>query len=309
MIDIGVQTKGILPERSVDFGVQMISEAGFDRVDFNLDTFLKNTDVYGGNINKFFDKSEEELIEFFRPYKEVFDKYDLHPSQMHAPYPVWVIGKPQVGEYMEEKAIPKSFFVANYLEIPWMVVHPIKAQLYRGLEIERQMNIEYFQTLIPYAKKYKVGVCVENLYESIGPNIIEGVCANPDDAIYYVDSMNELAGEELFGVCLDTGHMELTHRKCEDYIRAMGDRLKILHMHENDAVGDLHQMPFTFGRCEEDGVNWGEFAKALHEIGFDGTLSFETFPTMNSFPNSTKEQVLKTIYDIGCYIRKMIEES
>ena len=41
MLEIGVQTKGILPEMDIDKGFRLISEAGFSRVDINIDTFLK----------------------------------------------------------------------------------------------------------------------------------------------------------------------------------------------------------------------------------------------------------------------------
>ena len=42
-----------------------------------------------------------------------------------------------------------------------------------------------------------------------------------------------------------------------------------------------------------------EFKKALNEISFGGTLSFETFPCMNSFPRGTRGEVLRTIKAIG----------
>ena len=70
-------------------------------------------------------------------------------------------------------------------------------------------------------------------------------------------------------------------------------------MHENDSIGDLHQMPYTFGKKPEDGVDWQDFSKALDEVGFDGTLSFETFPCMNSFPRGVRGEVLRTICEIG----------
>ena len=50
MVKVGVQTKGILPEMGIEDGVAIIARAGFEMVDFNLDTFLKNSDVYGGKI-------------------------------------------------------------------------------------------------------------------------------------------------------------------------------------------------------------------------------------------------------------------
>lgn len=299
MIKVGVQTKGILPEMGLEKGVALIAAAGFERVDFNLDTFLKNSDVYAGRINTFFDNDLESLLSYFEEYRKMFEKYGIKPSQMHAPYPILVPTRADVTDYMQKVVIPKSIAIAGRMQIPWVVMHPFKLQYKYGLEAEQAMNLQYFQSIIPMLKEHHVGVCVENLYESVGGRITEGTCANPAEAAWYVDVLNELAGEELFGCCLDTGHMELTHREPADYIRQIGSRLKILHMHENDAIGDLHQMPYTFGTKPDDGVDWEDFCKALGEIGFDGTLSFETFPCVNSFPRGAREEVLRTIRAIG----------
>mgnify|MGYP004582490021 FL=1 len=296
---VGVQTKGILPEMGLEEGVALIANAGFESVDFNLDTFLKNSDVYAGKINKFFDADLESLLAYFGEYKKAFEAHGIRPSQMHAPYPILVPTRGDVTDYMQETVIPKSIAIAGMMEIPWVVMHPFKLQYTYGIDVERAMNLKYFISLIPLLKEHHVGGCVENLYEGVGGRITEGTCADPQDAIYYVDTLNQLAGEELFGCCLDTGHMELTHREPADYIRQVGKRLKILHMHENDAIGDLHQMPYTFGSKPEDGVDWEDFRKALDEIGFDGTLSFETFPCVNSFPRGAREEVLRTIREIG----------
>lgn len=296
---VGVQTKGILPEMGLEEGVALIANAEFESVDFNLDTFLKNSDVYAGKINKFFDADLESLLAYFVEYKKAFEAHGIRPSQMHAPYPILVPTRGDVTDYMQETVIPKSIAIAGMMEIPWVVMHPFKLQYTYGIDVERAMNLKYFISLIPLLKEHHVGVCVENLYEGVGGRITEGTCADPQDAIYYVDTLNQLAGEELFGCCLDTGHMELTHREPADYIRQVGKRLKILHMHENDAIGDLHQMPYTFGSKPEDGVDWDDFRKALDEIGFDGTLSFETFPCVNSFPRGAREEVLRTIKAIG----------
>ena len=38
MITVGVQTKGILPEMGIEDGIARIARAGFERVDFNIDT-------------------------------------------------------------------------------------------------------------------------------------------------------------------------------------------------------------------------------------------------------------------------------
>ena len=135
----------------------------------------------------------------------------------------------------------------------------------------------------------------------------EGVCADPEDAIWYVDTLNDMAGEEIFGMCLDTGHLQLVKRDCYDYITRLGSRIKVLHLHENDSIGDLHEMPFTFGTGKERSQNWEAIFQGLHDIGFDGTLSFETFPCMNAFPHGMKVDVLTAIHGIGEYFAERIK--
>lgn len=309
MVKVGVQTKGILPEMGIEDGVAIIAGAGFEMVDFNLDTFLKNSDVYGGKINKFFDADIEDILAYFGEYKKMFNKYGIKPSQMHAPYPMYVLGRDDISQYMQNVVIPKSIQIAGFLEIPWVVMHPFKMQYKYGLEAEQAMNVQFFSSLIPELKKHNVRICVENLYESVGGRITEGTCADPDDAIFYVDMLNMMAGEERFGICLDTGHIQLVHRQPADYIRKAGSRLKLLHMHENDAYGDLHQMPYTFGNSKDDGQIWERLYKGLKDTGFNGTLSFETYPCVNSFPKPMTGAVLKTICDIGKYMAESIDNA
>ena len=307
MLDIGVQTKGIIPEMDIDKGFGTISEAGFTRVDINIDTFLKNSDLYAGKVNKFFDASIEELTIYFNQYTKAMDKYGIRPSQMHAPYPVRVEGKNKQNDYMQGVVIPKSILIANMLGVPWVVIHPFKMQYPYNKDIERKMNITYFQMLIPLLKEYNVGVCFENLYEGMGGRIVEGVCADPYDVVCYIDTLNEMAGQELFGLCLDTGHLQLVKRDPYEYIKVVGNRLKALHIHENDSFNDIHQMPYTFGDCSYDGQNWNSLFRGLKAIGYEGTLSYETFPCVNSFPRNIRGHVLNSIHEIGVYMKECIE--
>ena len=182
-MEIGVQTKGIYPERNAKQALQMIRNAGFTNIDFNIDAFLLNTDVYAGRMNSFFDQDIEELKSYFYPMKECMKQYGIYASQMHAPYPVMIQGREEQNRFMMEQVIPKSLAIASYLEIEWVVVHPIKLQYNAGIQKEREENMKFFQTLIPLLEKYHVKICLENLYESVGQRIAEGVCANPVDAI------------------------------------------------------------------------------------------------------------------------------
>ncbi|MBR5598264.1 MAG: sugar phosphate isomerase/epimerase [Lachnospiraceae bacterium] len=308
MLTIGVQTKGIVTEQGdITKGFQKIANAGFTKVDFNLDAFLINSNVYAGKLNKFFDKEIPELVTIFGKYKHAMDMYGLLPSQMHAPYPVYVPGNGKATAYMQGNVIPKSIIIAEAMGVPWVVIHPFKLQYSKGKEAEKQTNLEYFKMLVPLLKQCGVRVCLENLYESVGGRIVEGVCSDVEDAIWYIDTLNEYAGEELFGFCLDTGHLQLAKKDPYDFIKKMGSRIKVLHLHENNGTDDTHQLPYTFGKGEDRGADWEGILKALKEIGYKGTLSFETFPAMNSFPHKLSEAVLKVIYDTGVSMAKQID--
>lgn len=66
-------------------------------------------------------------------------------------------------------------------------------------------------------------------------------------------------------------------------------------------------MPYTFGCNPYEGQKWDRLYKGLKEIGFSGTLSFETFPCINSFPKGMTKPVLKAIHGIGEYMAEQIE--
>lgn len=69
-------------------------------------------------------------------------------------------------------------------------------------------------------------------------------------------------------VCCDTNHL-LTETP-EDFIRAIGRRIRTLHVSDYDGVDERHWIP---GRGI---VNWGAVLCALVDIGYDGPFMYET---------------------------------
>ena len=56
----------------------------------------------------------------------------------------------------------------------------------------------------------------------------------------------------------------------------LGDRIRAFHVHDNNGVDDQHLAPFM-------GVqDWARFVDGLRAIGFDRTMSFETFNIWNT---------------------------
>lgn len=304
-LQIGVQSKNIVYDENPAEGFTLLKESGFDCCDFSLNNYLKNTKVYQEDINRFFDRSVDELEQFFLPHKEGAKAAGIRINQMHMPYPTFVPGaKAEVNDYLWNNVAPKSMKVCRFLECPNIVVHGLKLSQYYGSEAaEWEKTKEFLDSIAPLAKEYGITICMENLYNGLGSHMVEGPGCNVYKAVERIDEFNERYGAEVLGFCYDTGHGNLVGLDPYKFITTLGNRLKVLHMHENDGIADLHQLPFTFTRTRENTsvLDWEGVLNGLKDIGFNGVLSFETAPVLDCFPPELKSDTLKMIAAIGRY--------
>lgn len=309
---IGVQTKEAIDDACPEEGFRVLKEAGFSHVDFSLNKYMINKDIYQMKNSHFFDKSIEELKEFFRPHKEAAAKYGIAIGQMHMPYPAYVPqGKAELNDYLWNEMAPKSMQICHYLECPYIVIHGFKLAYFLGSEDAEWTETERFiHYLAPMAKEMGITICIENLYDSINGHLVEGPCCNVDKVVERIDRINEQYGAEVLGFCFDTGHANLVGIDFEQFLIRLGHRLKVLHIHDNDGIMDLHQIPFTFAKTRENksSTDWDGFIKGLSIIKFDGVLNFETAPVLTSFPTEIKADVLGFINRIGKYFLDEIDE-
>ena len=61
-------------------------------------------------------------------------------------------------------------------------------------------------------------VCLENLLNLYEWDPYEGNCSNADEAVWFLDTLNAEAGEEVFGFCFDVGHAVLTGANLYQYL-------------------------------------------------------------------------------------------
>lgn len=303
MQGIGVQTKDVINDRNPLEGFEMLKRAGFNCCDFSLNGYLKNTDIYQDKLNRFFDQSVMELIEFFRPHKEAAETAGIEINQMHMPYPIYVPkGDSELNNYLWNQVALKSMEICRFLECKNIVIHGFKLAKYLGSEeLEWQETAKFIDSIAPMAKEYGITICIENLYDGIGGHLVEGPCCDARKAAERIDRINERYGAEVLGFCFDTGHANLVGLDMEQFITTLGHRLKVLHIHDNDGIGDLHQIPFTFTKTRENqpSTDWDGFIRGLKAIDFKGALSFETAPVLTAFPEAMKEDVLGFIARIG----------
>ena len=306
MLDIGVQTKNIIDDANPSAGFQTLKSTGFTCCDFSLNAYLYNKNIYAREINDFFDKSVEELQAYFTPHKQAAAEASIRINQMHMPYPIYVPGAPQaMNDYLQNVVATKSMEVCKFLECPNIVIHGFKlADKLGSEESEWQETAKFLHKIAPFAAENNITICMENLYNNRAGHLIEGPGCDPVKASERIDQFNNQYKTEVLGFCFDIGHGNLVHLDFDYFLHTLGNRIKVLHLHDNDGVQDLHQVPFTFTKTRDNtsSTNWPAFIQAMRDIGFNGVLSFETAPVLDSFPPELKGEALAFIAKIGKYL-------
>ena len=292
-------------DKRVDEAFQFIKSCGFDTLDYNLDHTLTPPEIVSRTLNTFYDADIEEILERYRPVKEAMERRGISLGQAHAPFPLHVEGADDINDYLI-RMVEKECAICQYLGCPALVVHPYSCA---DKEKEKEINLAMYRKMIPAGKKYGITLCLENMFRSEGSHPVVGACADAQEACWYIDTLNEEAGEDIFGYCFDVGHANLSSRNIRHELRTLGHRLTILHIHDNDGLSDLHQIPYTqHPRQTKTGTDWEGFIEGLRDINYRGTLNFETFAALKNIPQEVVPSMLKLIYELGCYFKKRIEE-
>ena len=161
--------------------------------------------------------------------------------------------------------------------------------LTREEKIEK--NSEKLRELAKYIEGRDITICLENLRPR-SPAETDLIDKSADDLLHIIT----LVGSERFGICLDTGHLNLTVKGHRDFILKAGKRLKALHITDNDGTSDQHLMPFNRG-C----IDFPNIIKTLREIGYEGIFNFE-IPGESGIPMELRDAKLSYIKAAYSYL-------
>ncbi len=276
---LGIQTGQMIDTLGFERGYAAIRNAGFEGVDWRLIRPYTKSQLLDGSYagRSIFDKSVDAVIDYYAPELAAISANGLSVLQIHAPYPPHLYGHHEIPDCME--VYKRLIAYCDYIGCPCIVMHPIIGDYKNPPMTEEdvnQANEALFKGLIPALTgcSNKVTVCIENLCIPVPGKenpfrYKDAFCGNPATAPQRIDGYNRLAGKEVFGLCLDTGHLSLMGRKPSDYILPVGDRLKALNLQDNDWDGDWHLPPCT------GLVEWQALCKALGETGYAGDLVAE----------------------------------
>lgn len=305
MLTISTQTENWYDETMPEEGMKFIKSCGFEGLDYNINSLFKTT-FDQDKLTSFFDKEMDELYDYYVPLKNAAKEHKLSFPQLHGLFPIYYHGHEEKNRYLT-KVTEKMIAICAYLDCKIIVVHPWSNPELRREEV-REINLDIYRKLIPAAKKHGVTICLENLYTLYVGTYHEGSCTDAEEACWYIDRLNEEAGENVFGFCLDVGHANMMGKNIYQYITTLGKRLTTVHIHDNTGTCDAHMIPYTQKSLKGNGaaVDWDGFLKALKEIGYKGPLSFETFRVTDQMPEKVRKEVLQLISAIGRYFRGVL---
>ena len=299
-------------DREVTFDQRyaLIAKAGFTAVDWHLNggCNVRNLDYEGKCI---FEKPLDEVIAYYAEELAAIRKNGLFITQAHAPQPAYVAGHPEVTEYCI-RIYKRLIEYCAYAGCPRLVIHGVDYKFDNTVdppeEIDR-LNRHLFESLISTMLQCNVMVCMENLYvrkyRTTNDDVfIEGPGSDPTLTAQLIDELNEKAGKEIFGLCLDTGHMHIVRKDARTYIHILGKRIKAMHLNDNNCSADDHLVPLM------GTADWANICMALKNVGYAGDINFEiggNFPKIRSVSKDLILPWLELTYKTGIIFQKMIQ--
>lgn len=229
------------PRWSMCEAMDFFAAAGFEAVDVNFCAVIYSDPLGHEPI---LDGDWETNLDRL---KECIAANRLMVSHTHLPFRYdRAVDTPYYLDPMMKRAIDAS----AHLGAPYAVCHPE-----RGNTPEKETLIEetiaVFAPLCEYSASKGVTLAMENMFST-----------TPEQLMEITDRLG-------CAVCWDVGHANIGGHAQDHAFRLLGNRVKVLHLHDNYGARDNHNPPY-FGN-----IRWTALIDLLREIGYEGTFNYE----------------------------------
>lgn len=222
-----------------------LAALGFDAIDVGFCRVIYHDDPYPHNP-MLDDEGYEAILD---EYIEKCKKLNLKILTSHIPYR-YNYADPTIDGYeYYHNMTCRALKASEYLGAEWAVMHMKTVD----------ETVAYVKRLFSDSGVTRIGIAIENL------------CQYPIEELIRAHDILASEGYRV-GICFDTGHCHIN--KFYDYdvadtVRMLGNRIKMLHVHDNMRIGDSHVIPYT------GSIKWKNVMKALAEIGYEGAFNYE----------------------------------
>lgn len=228
--------------------VDFLADSGFDGIDLSLDLF---TDL--GNPLCV----EGDIYSVLYSLGNRAASRGLTVPSCHLPF---YMPSPDDAMAMKRftRALTEGIKAAAYLKIPAAVIHPIvRHSSVCNYNRWKEENLAFLTPLCELAVSKGVTLCIENMTGIPYPH-------QPKELVFgsKAKDIRWLADKLDTDICWDFGHANLTGLCQSAELNLVGDRLRMVHVHDNNGKTDAHLLPF-------DGeVDWDDAAEGLRAMGY-----------------------------------------
>ena len=208
-----------------------------------------------------------------------FKEQGIRVNTTHLPYRYHYENPEEENYAYHYEMTRRSLIASERLGAKWAVVHVSSVDA----------TVAHVKKLFADTGVKTVGLAIENMAKSPIEELIEA-----HDVL--------LAEGYRVGICYDIGHCHMTlvnDYDTTDMIYRLGERICMLHLHDNCRNGDQHRIPFA------GTIRWEDAMRALKDVGFAGDFNYEL--NLSVVPTPLLPSYMRYACDIARYLISVYE--
>lgn len=299
-MDIVFSPSGIVNVRRPGQGITDIARAGFERISLNIGAYCSGYELehFGAH------QEERKLSSCFGPLIEQCQKQRLALPIARGARLLRETKRADLNGLLFQLH-EESIALCGQAGCRYIIIPPLFAGIAGDAVWEE--NRRFYLKLAETARAFGIMILLENQCRSVGGHLVRGICAEGDAAAEWVDALNEAAGEERFGFCMDTGVLNLCGQDMQAFSQALGERIKAVVLRDCDGHNESAMLPFTAAVMGRPQTDWLGLIRGLREICFDGSLLLDMEDTAASFSPLLRPQLLMLGKAVADYMKWQLE--
>lgn len=294
-------------------GILDIKRAGFENIVFStaitcsayeLENFGLNQERLGSTQRIMVSEKPSELHQYMQPITDIFIENHIQISTVRAASLSRTTKRDDI-EPLLFQLNQESIKFCGKIGCQYLIIRPLL--LWKGYENAWEANKNYLTRLISIARENQVLLLLENQYRYINGHSVRGICSDACEAALWIDRLNDIAGEERFGFCMDSGICNLCAQNMREFSVTLGKRLKTVILRDCDGHTETSMLPFTCVNKGQSATDWLSLIRGLREINFDGQLILSFTNTATSFSPILRPSLMQLAKAVADYFKWQIE--
>lgn len=265
---------------------RQLKEAGLHEVMFDFGLIASPEWIL---VDRKSEKSEFKPILMRKAYRTIMDQFAEHgflPSIARLPF-VDVRSKPNdIYKYEDLNRLILQVDIDCIKACEEIGCHNIIVQpLFAGLQSREtwKANKKFYLALAARCQKGETRLLLTNQCRDFDGHLVRGVCSDGAETAVWLEALNQEAGRERFGFCLDVGNCNLCGQNIQSMVMSLGRWVQAVILTENDGKNIAKLLPFTNVYGRRSTMDWLSVIRGLRDISFNGYLILEAVDTIVAF--------------------------